>query len=633
MTAVTDFQSPAAVGRLPTLVSFFGGDKYYYDAAERLRSDCDALGWACDIREVSRSKGDDWADMCRKKINFYAEMLALHPNGILWVDVDTRIVGIPDMVRFGGYDFGAFLRNFHDLRTYDPFTFSRTFHPGFLHFAGTERVREFVAHMGQLEASADVRATDDYFLEEAFRTFPKAMGVGLFASDVVAKRAEDASAETCFIFGDSGNVRTFVGTVEQHKPSAFVTKRKQALLKTFSDAAVKKGDREEALTFLSRAFQLDPTNRSAAMDYAKVLFRIERYAAVLDVLKRAFGNNFSGLDAVKLAVDSNLALGRIEMAGKQLNKLDVSKSNEARAYVESRKYRLGLEARANALGKDVVRPVLWWMETPYPGNFGDILNPYIVEKLCGVPPVHAPAGQGILAIGSVIKFAKPGTIVWGTGTPRMTDKLDPAADYRAVRGPLTRELVLKSGGTAPEIYGDAAMLLPLIFQPRTEKKHKLGLIRHYTHANEPIRLEGVHEIDIMRIGDEGIEAFLDELYECEHIVSTSLHGLIVSHAYGIPTRWATFSQGAKQLPGDGTKFEDHYRAFGIKFSPPTDLSSVKVLTADFAAQCDEVVTGPVRSRDLLQAAPFDVNDRFLTIEGYAPDALKHAGRFRSPLEA
>jgi len=254
------------------------------------------------------------------------------------------------------------------------------------------------------------------------------------------------------------------------------------------------------------------------------------------------------------------------------------------------------------------RPALWWMETPFPGNFGDVLNPYVVERLSGLPPRYVPAGDGILAIGSIIKFAKAGTKVWGAGTPRMTDNLSPAASYLAVRGPLTRELVLRSGGDAPPRYGDPALLLPRIRPARSSKKYRLGLIRHGVHVDQPIDLEDVREISVLRIGYDEIEAFIDDVTECEAIISTSLHGLIVAHAYGIPARWATFGGAPSQIAGDGTKFHDHFMALGIAKHDPIDLSVRASLTAADAALCDEVATIPVDAEDLLSVAPFPLSD-------------------------
>jgi hypothetical protein len=51
------------------------------------------------------------------------------------------------------------------------------------------------------------------------------------------------------------------------------------------------------------------------------------------------------------------------------------------------------------------------------------------------------------------------------------------------------------------------------------------------------------------------EEFIDSLLECEHTVSSSLHGLILSVAYSIPTRWVKLGD---RLYGDDCKFWDFY---------------------------------------------------------------------------
>lgn len=611
---------------LPTIVSFYGGDQYYYEAAKRLRADCDRLNLKHDIREVKKLQSEDWADVCRKKIGFYREMIGRHPEGIFWLDVDTRIVRVPELLRGSRYDFAAFLRNLNDLRHFDPMLYGRTFHPGFLHFTSSTLANEFVSHLAQIEQKSSIRATDDFFLEEGFRSFPKALSIALFPSDLIVRREEDIQPQTCFIFGASGNVSSFVNKVEQHKPTKFMRRRQQAMLKTMATEAVKAGDRNAALVFYSKAYAVDRTNRVAALDYAKLLAKCRDFSSSLKVLNASFPKLGDSLDASKLIVECSIELGDVVTARNLLVELNESSNLSLRAFVQSRAFRLTLEERAQALGPDIRRPEVWWMESPFPGNLGDLLNAYIIERLSGIPPRHTEAGEGILAIGSVVKFARKGTEVWGTGTPRMTDKLSPEARYRAVRGPLTRQLVLESGGVASDLYGDAALLLPLIFKPRTRKKHKLGLVRHYTHRNEPLRLEGVKEINILRAGYDETEAFIDELFECERVISTSLHGLIISHAYGIPTRWATFTKGQVAIPGDGTKFEDHYRAFGIRFRPPLDLSEIQVLTPAFATECDELITLPVQVGRLLQAAPFPVKPEFLATETYLPAELFGAGQ-------
>jgi pyruvyltransferase len=49
--------------------------------------------------------------------------------------------------------------------------------------------------------------------------------------------------------------------------------------------------------------------------------------------------------------------------------------------------------------------------------------------------------------------------------------------------------------------------------------------------------------------------FINELASCDYILSSSLHGLILSDAYGIPNKWISISNN---LSGREFKFKDYY---------------------------------------------------------------------------
>jgi hypothetical protein len=139
---------------------------------------------------------------------------------------------------------------------------------------------------------------------------------------------------------------------------------------------------------------------------------------------------------------------------------------------------------------------------------------------------------------------------------RRNEWADPRADWSFVRGPLTRANVLKHGGACPTVYGDPALLLPL-FCPASEKVHKVGLVPHYQDYAK-LRRYG-DSMPVIDVVNKDALATARQISACEKIISTSLHGIIAAHAYGIPAAYVV----ASKLHGDGTKFDDYYASVGL----------------------------------------------------------------------
>lgn len=80
----------------------------------------------------------------------------------------------------------------------------------------------------------------------------------------------------------------------------------------------------------------------------------------------------------------------------------------------------------------------------------------------------------IAHIGSIIQFLGQDCVVYGSGflfrwaMPQFARK-KLKLDIRAVRGPLTRNVLMELGYKLPEVYGDPAILLPLFFTPPFQK--------------------------------------------------------------------------------------------------------------------------------------------------------------------
>lgn len=224
-------------------------------------------------------------------------------------------------------------------------------------------------------------------------------------------------------------------------------------------------------------------------------------------------------------------------------------------------------------------PVFWFSAKV---NFGDVLNAYLVEKISGrIAHLIKPwrfRYTNYFVIGSVLSLVNRNSIVWGAGFIH-PDKLFDAPPRRilAVRGPLTRQRLLDRGISCPEVYGDPALLMPRYFNPRVTPTRRLGLIPHFSDKEHPwvqqvSSQDGVTLIDIQT---DDVEGFIREVLACEHIVSSSLHGVIIADAYQIPAMWVPLSEDVGEF-----KFCDYFLSVGrdpndAKLLPKeTDLDSL-----------------------------------------------------------
>jgi hypothetical protein len=215
-------------------------------------------------------------------------------------------------------------------------------------------------------------------------------------------------------------------------------------------------------------------------------------------------------------------------------------------------------------------------------NYGDLLTPYFLYKE-NIPFIYCREfiGNKVVGAGSIIAgSAKNQTQVWGSGMIRKNTVIDINNNFLAVRGPRTLSKLKELGAdTSNTVLGDPGLLLKKYYIPNINKKYKLGVIAHmqdhdilkkYLNDNKS-RYTNTLLIKSNRRDIAEIEQYIDEVNSCDKIISTSLHGIITCHAYGIPVEWL---QVTKKLLGDGTKFLDHFEALGISnVSPLTTLPS------------------------------------------------------------
>lgn len=199
---------------------------------------------------------------------------------------------------------------------------------------------------------------------------------------------------------------------------------------------------------------------------------------------------------------------------------------------------------------DGVRVVRWNPERPDAvtgelsrvNNFGDLLGPLLVARLAQKyvrsEPAVFPERPRLLAVGSVLHLAEDSDVVWGSGVNGKISRAQISAknlDVRSVRGPHTREILRSLGHHVPEIYGDPALLLPLLFPQAAH--WALTKTRSMTVVPNINDMDAFDPDDPDVLSPRGdLWAVVRAIAESEFVVGSSLHAIIIAEALGIPAR-------------------------------------------------------------------------------------------------
>lgn len=170
-------------------------------------------------------------------------------------------------------------------------------------------------------------------------------------------------------------------------------------------------------------------------------------------------------------------------------------------------------------------------------NFGDLLGPEIVRGLCRELGLgeRAVRDARLLSIGSVMHFARDGDVVWGSGVNgKVAAEMHTLAalDVRAVRGPLTHEFLRRHGvALGPLPYGDPALLLGRL-RPDLQAQRRDIPLTIVPNLNDADLLIGRRVLNPR----SPLEKCLRRIARSRLVVGSSLHGVIVAEALGIPAR-------------------------------------------------------------------------------------------------
>lgn len=237
-------------------------------------------------------------------------------------------------------------------------------------------------------------------------------------------------------------------------------------------------------------------------------------------------------------------------------------------------------------------------------NFGDLLSEGLVRSL--LPDIGVRHGElkdaDLVGAGSLLgrgdgvlygnrpRQRQDGVTlhVWGTG---FKDPVIPAGeifryydlDVHAVRGRLTEEVLRKTGylrdGERPAL-GDPGLLYPDLIPDWREipKTCEVAVVPHYYDQAAGRRLcarmkaAGVSAVFVNVSELDPLEV-VRQIAAARKVLSSSLHGLIVADAMGLPNRRLTFGgHGSREATAiSDFKFRDYYSAFDRE--PPPVLSA------------------------------------------------------------
>jgi len=278
-------------------------------------------------------------------------------------------------------------------------------------------------------------------------------------------------------------------------------------------------------------------------------------------------------------------------------------------------------------------------------NFGDELSPYLISKLTKSDvefiPVLVSRFQLILLVckricffrfkeafpllkilfgyryllstGSILQFYKYGRAnVWGSGLISKNALAGKNNVYFSVRGKYTRELLINQNNEVPEVYGDPALILRKIYDKQVNVNNEIAIIPHIIHYDEiNKKMEENNGVKIINLNTSDVESIIDEIRSSKFILSSSLHGIIVAHAYGIPALWVKLSE--KELMGDNLKFADYFSSVGITPYEVININqydytscvSISIQNSNSSKANNNLIDSIVNN--LLQNAPFKIN--------------------------
>lgn len=136
---------------------------------------------------------------------------------------------------------------------------------------------------------------------------------------------------------------------------------------------------------------------------------------------------------------------------------------------------------------------------------------------------------------------------------------------------------------------DPGLMMSRLYSPDkpVKKTHKVGIIPHYVDEAR-IRRKYGSKYHIISMCTSDMERLANDILSCEVILSSSLHGIIFAHSYGIPAYHVQFTDF---FNNGNFKFADYYSSFG------NQVKYKKFVYKDFNLNVDEVLEFHENNKD------------------------------------
>lgn len=193
----------------------------------------------------------------------------------------------------------------------------------------------------------------------------------------------------------------------------------------------------------------------------------------------------------------------------------------------------------------------FWYES---ANIGDVLTPFLLAQWTGQQIVNTLDGPKWLVCGSIAHLARPGDTLAGVGSFEATP-VECVTRTLFVRGPRTAAQLATSCG----VYGDAGLLFPDIYTPARNRRFRCGIVPHYCDADQLGVLPS--DATVIPVSLPPFD-FIDRLAECDYIAASSLHGIVLAEAYGIPAVRLGFKTSWDRIRSFEFKHGDYYEGTG-----------------------------------------------------------------------